>query len=126
VTSQLSLLDPTFVLPGRVHRDDPATSRTAAARIAIKAGALKHRVMLALRDAGEEGMNDYELWRACDPSGRVHSAATRRGELEALGLVVRTGRTRPTDTPGCEGTVHVLTDEGRRVLAGIETTKGTC
>jgi hypothetical protein len=119
VTAQLSLLDPTLVLPGRVHRDDPPTSRTAAARIAIKAGALKHRILSELARRGDYGASDFELWRACDPSGRVHSAATRRGELEALGLVVRTGRTRPTDTPGCEGVVHVLTDEGRRVLAGM-------
>lgn len=104
--------------PGRARTDGPGTSRRAA--LNLRKGALKHRILLALRSAGEHGATDYELWRHCDPNGRPHSAATRRGELEDLGAVARTSRTRPTDTPGNEGIVHVLTGVGHALLAELE------
>lgn len=112
--SQETLLDGT----GRARRFDPETSKLAA--LNLRTGALKHRILLALRAAGEQGATDYELWKHCDPNGRPHSAATRRKTLEEMGLVCRTERTRPTDTPGNEGTVHVLTDVGREVLRRME------
>lgn len=113
MTDQLDLLS--FLdTPGRSRQSNPDTSKRAAK--AIKTGALKHRILLHLLNVGHHGANDYELHRACDPNGRVHSAATRRGELEALGYVMRTSRLRPTDTPGNDGLVHILTDAGRALL----------
>lgn len=104
--------------PGQARADGPATSRRAA--LNLRKGALKHRILLALRAAGEMGATDYELWKHCDPRGRPHSAATRRKSLEELGAVARTTRTRPTDTPGNEGIVHVLTGVGHALLAELD------
>jgi hypothetical protein len=120
---QPSLLDQSIAeqavanTPGAVHRDDLPTSRAAAARVSLKTGALKHRILVALAAAGDEGLNDYELWQLCDPRGRTHSAATRRNTLEKLGLVRRTGRTHPTD--GDEGVVSVITAAGLQMLADM-------
>lgn len=104
--------------PGRARANGPMTSQRSA--LNLRKGALKHRILLALRAAEEQGATDYELWRHCDPQGRPHSAATRRRELEDLGAVARTTRTRPTDTPGNEGIVHVLTDVGHALLVELE------
>jgi hypothetical protein len=103
--------------PGATHRGDPATSRAAAAKVSLRAGALKHRILAALAAAGDEGLNDYELWKRCDPRGRTHSAANRRKTLGELGLLRRTGRTHPTD--GGEGVVSVITPAGLDVLATL-------
>lgn len=106
---------------GRARHFGPETSRRAARN--VRSGALKHRILIALRSAGSQGATDYELWRECDPNGRPHSAATRRKELEDQGFVRRTALTRPTDTPGNEGIVHELTDLGRGVLDLLEREK---
>lgn len=109
--------------PGPSRHDNPATSRRAAEKIGFRAGALKHRILVELDRAGAEGANDWELHERCDPRGRVHSAATRRKELQDdfdPPLIVTTAITRPTDAPDSEGLVHLITDAGRRVLAEIE------
>lgn len=116
--SQESLLtDPT---PGRVRRSNPSTSKRAARNISVKSGALKHRILRHLAAQGANGANDWELHVACDPGGRVHSAATRRGELEDLGMVRRTSITRPTDDLANEGLVHIITEKGLAALAEVE------
>lgn len=120
MSDQVSLLDDldiTAPAPGRVRRTDPSTSRVAAARVAFKTGALKHRILRYLAAQGANGANDWELHVHCDPTGRVHSAATRRKELAELGLVRTTAIERPTDTPGNTGLVSVLTQKGLEVLA---------
>ena len=109
-----AVLEPTA---GQVRASDPVTSKASAARASLKAGKLKHRILRALAMAGDEGMNDYQLWRYCDPKGRAHSAATRRKELGALGMVRTTARTHPTDSG--IGLVHVITDAGRAALAEL-------
>lgn len=116
MTDQIAL--PFADTPGRARRTDPVTSKRAA--LNLKTGALKHRILCHLRAAGTDGATDFELWRHCDPNGRTHSAATRREELEASGLVRRTALTRPTDTPGNEGLVHVITADGVQLLADLE------
>lgn len=127
---QVSLLDPPTDVeavlaptPGPVHHDGASTERSGANAAAIRAGALKHRILQHLADVGAHGANDFELHRACDPNGRVHSAANRRKELMDRfdpPLVETTAHTRPTDQASCEGLVHVLTEAGRRVLAELE------
>lgn len=117
MTDQLDLLT-LLDTPGRSRQSNPDTSKRAAK--AIKTGALKHRILLHLSSMGLYGANDWELHHVCDPNGRVHSSATRRGELEALGVVTRTSHVRPTDTPGNDGIVHVITDAGKALLASLE------
>lgn len=127
---QISLLDPPTEAqqvmasaPGRSRRTNPATSRQAAVKVGLRAGALKHRILAHLAAQGDEGANDWELHVHCDPNGRVHSAATRRKELHDEfdpPLVRTTAVSRPTDDDDSEGLVHVLTERGRQVLAEIE------
>jgi hypothetical protein len=118
---QLEFLDDADVAPaGRSRRRDPATSKRAARAVGIKVGALKHRILRHLAERGALGANDWELHVHCDPKGRVHSAATRRGELQAAGHVRETALERPTDTPSMTGVVHVITDDGATALADLD------
>jgi hypothetical protein len=118
---QLGFLDDADVVPaGRSRRRDPATSKRAARAVGIKVGALKHRILRHLASQGALGANDWELHTTCDPKGRVHSAATRRGELEGEGFVRSTALMRPTDSPTSEGVVHVITPAGIEKLAELD------
>jgi hypothetical protein len=104
--------------PGRARKRGPATSRWSADEIAVAAGKLQHRVLAYLAEAGARGATDNELWRACDPNGRTHSAANRRKELDEMGLVRDTTITRPTDR-GRAAFVHVITERGLEVFGEL-------
>lgn len=75
------------------RQTDPITSHLASystpARVTDR-----DRALAALRKAGPDGLTDHELG---DAIGRAQtSAGKRRHELMVLGLVVNTGRTRPS------------------------------
>jgi len=128
VSGQFSLLtDPTLEQqvadprPGRTRRRGVATSRVAANATAIRTGTIRFKVLIALREAGAHGANDFELWSKWRCGGKYpHVTGTRRGELEILGLVRATAITRPTDSPTREGLVHVITDTGLAVLDRLQ------
>jgi hypothetical protein len=102
--SQLDLFnqprpDPARPHVGRYHRDGPATERTAAAMVAPRSGTQRAQVLDALRDAGELGVTDYELWDGYGIGARPHVPGTRREELIADGWPIRdSGARRRTDT----------------------------
>jgi hypothetical protein len=76
-----------------VRHTDPETSRAAATDAAANAHTHRNRVLVALRDAGADGLTDFEL---ADRLGlQQTSAGKRRGELRDAGLVVDSGRKRP-------------------------------
>lgn len=81
-----------------------ATSAKAADSIRGAATALRQRVLDLLRGMGAVGFTDEEMQvvLAMNPS----TQRPRRGELVALGLVVDSGRTRPTRS-GRQATVWV-------------------
>ena len=84
----------TLASVGLVRHDHPPTARRAAASAPVKTG--RERVMLAIRDAGDDGMTDDEI---ADHTGMSPSTARpRRVELVAAGWVVNSGRERPSHT----------------------------
>lgn len=117
MTTQTSLFDVvpadvTAERPGRVHRDDPATSHGAASGVRRLAGQ-RLAVFVALAAAGERGLTPHE---ACDvtPCTYPHVCATRMAELRDLELCECTPSTRPTPA-GANAHVWRLTADGRRV-----------
>ncbi len=71
-----------------------ATSREAAEKISPSLNELQRRVFSLVVRSGEKGMTDEEL---IEESGLAASTVRpRRVELVSLGLVVDSGRTRPT------------------------------
>lgn len=80
------------------------TSRAAAESIAPAMPELRHRVWLALELAGQNGLTDEEIGERTGLGG--NTVRPRRGELERTGLVVDSGRTRPTKS-GRRATVWV-------------------
>jgi hypothetical protein len=72
------------------------TSWLAALDNAPRASDQRRRCLLA-HYSHPGGLTDYELAQAI-AHPRPHVAGTRRKELEDLGLIERTERTRPTDT----------------------------
>jgi predicted transcriptional regulator len=70
------------------------------------------RVLKALVEFGVDGATDYELGNRLNILRT--SAGKRRKELLEIGLVARTGKTRPTDT-GSSGIVWRVTDQGTEI-----------
>lgn len=84
---------PVDLSPGRVRRDDYATSKEGARSIAYRAGSQKARLLTAYRGAGDLGLTDDEA------AARAGLSATtcywkRCGELRADGAIAATGATR--------------------------------
>lgn len=102
---QLSLVPP----PPAYRRTDPATSRQAAKYVEPAAQTQQARVLDAHRRMWRNGMTDAELaaYLAMHPG----SAAKRRGELTAAGMIVDSGLRRPTPS-GCAATVWRAADLG--------------
>jgi len=97
-------------ITGMVRRTDPDTSRMAAYLANVTAGTLRAKCLLALADAGDDGLTDFELGHWV---GRQQtSAGKRRGELVALGLVVKTTEKRPTPSRAFAA-VWRITEAGR-------------
>jgi hypothetical protein len=102
--------------PGRVHRvmqltadfgpaarpTDPWTSHAAATDTPGRS-VLRDALLDQLRHSGPDGATDDELWLA-HPDALLGSVAKRRHDLVVTGLVVNSGRTRPTRR-GCPAVV---------------------
>ena len=100
--------------PGKVRADAPATSRATAARIVLKSGTARTRVLRALYDA-PDGLTDWEIQSGCGipPS----TERPRRGELVDAGLVAASGRTRQHN--GEDWTVWSITTSGVAAIRRI-------
>ena len=83
---------------------DSRTSARAADSIRGAANALRQRVLDYLRERPMSGGTDEEMQVVLDMNPSTQRP--RRGELVALGLVVDSGRTRPTRS-GRQATVWV-------------------
>lgn len=88
-----------------VRKSDGATSKSAADRIKPILTPLRHAVLMAICQAGEDGLTDRELERLPQFADRGPSTVRkRRSELFQLGLVREAGaRNRLTiwvSTPG--------------------------
>lgn len=96
-TSSWLAVPPGAVVPpawSRHRATDPDTSRTAARSARVRDG--QRKVLDALAVAGGAGLTDFEL---ADRTGvKQTSIGKRRGELRDAGLVVDSGRRRPSDT----------------------------
>lgn len=82
--------------PPARHTAPPGTSDLAARRIAAHAGSLRALVLLHITTCGEHGATDDEGEIALDI--RPQTYTPRRRELVRLGLVVDSGKRRPTLT----------------------------
>ena len=81
-------------IPLSYRATDPDTSRQAAKDNAPRRNAQQERVLAALRHLGEDGGTDAQVASLCGlPANTI---ATRRRELEAMGLVERTTERRRT------------------------------
>lgn len=80
--------------PPARHNAPAGTSGVAADRIAGYAAKQRSDVLAVIVKAGAFGATDAEIESATGI--RAQSVSPRRGELRALGLVVDSGRRRPT------------------------------
>ena len=80
--------------PPARHNAPPGTSGVAADRIAGYAAKQRADVLAVIVKAGAFGATDADIEAATGI--RAQSVSPRRGELRALGLVVDSGRRRPT------------------------------
>jgi len=96
--------------PGARATANPAgrtseTRRAARRSIQQHMGRLQRRVLEAVLRAGERGLTDKEITAATGLSSDTSRA--RRWELSKLGVLVESGRTRPTAS-GREATVWIV------------------
>lgn len=82
-----------FIAPPPATNGTP-TSNAAAERIEPTAGTLRRSILDYLRECGAQGATDEQIQFALNMS--ANTERPRRQELEALGWVVRTNRTRKT------------------------------
>lgn len=83
----------TFEVPAPATNGTP-TSNAAAERIEPMTGTLRRKMLDYLRTCGDAGATDEQIQFAC--SINANTERPRRQELEAMGWVVRTTRTRKT------------------------------
>lgn len=94
----------------RARLGDPETSHVAARNAAVTAGNNRGLALLALVDAGQRGLNDFEL--AAVTGKAQTSIGCRRKELVTLGLVER-APIHPRPSPsGSPSIVWRATPEG--------------
>jgi hypothetical protein len=98
----------TFDGPGLSHRDDPETSREAAATVTSRT----RRAMLSAFIDGAELTDDEAGLRAGIGN---YSQRRRCSELRSLGLIEPTGAVRATEGGG-RGLVCRITPAGRRAI----------
>ncbi|MCC6321080.1 MAG: hypothetical protein IT438_06535 [Phycisphaerales bacterium] len=88
---QFTQLAPTPLAP---RNAPPGTSEVAARRIAGHAAAQRAAVLAVIVKSGAFGATDAEIESVTGI--RAQSVSPRRGELHKLGLIVDSGRRRPT------------------------------
>ena len=108
---------PTPPKPPAHHNAPAGTSDVAADRIAPHAPNLRSQILAFIRSRGPAGATDDEGERALDI--RCQTYTPRRGELRELGLVIDSGRRRPTET-GRPAAVWVAVEHAQRT-EGAET-----
>ncbi len=96
-----------FIVPAPPTNGTP-TSNEAAERIEPAAGTLRELVLAYVRQCGEIGATDEEIQLALDMNPSTERP--RRQELEKLGLILRTSRTRPTKS-GRSAVIFIATYE---------------
>lgn len=96
-----------FVAPAPVT-NGTSTSNEAAARIEPAAGTLRAQALDYIRACGEIGATDEEIQLAL--SMNPSTQRPRRQELEKLGMILRTSRTRPTRS-GRSAVIFIATYE---------------
>jgi hypothetical protein len=90
----------------KLHRkDDPETSRDAAAAVAKKLTQIQEEVLAYALKRADLGFTDEQLTQAFYAQGRS-TYRTRRAELTARGLIVDSGRRR-VNGPGRRHTVWI-------------------
>lgn len=107
------------VIPAR--RTDPATSKSAAAAIVVRAGTQRARLLAAFaRDdvLDQDGATDEQAARLADGVSMSSEYAKRCSELREAGLIEPTGATRP-GVSGPERIVSRITSEGSKVLTSM-------
>lgn len=82
------------LIPPSHHNAPVGTSQVAAHRIAGYAAKQRAEVFGVIVREGAEGATDAEIEAATGI--RAQSVSPRRGELRALGLIVDSGKRRPT------------------------------
>lgn len=104
---------------GGVHRNDPDTSRAAAARNSLRSGTQRTRVM-AVVAAHPNGLTAEEVTHLLGMREATSgsSAAKRLSELKAAGMVIATGQTRAT-VNGSQANVWVATVKGHDALSAV-------
>lgn len=96
---------------------DPATSKSAARAVKMRAGSQK---MLLLREYAEVGAVGLIDESAARRARLDHTGYWKRcSELRSAGLIERTGVTRTAHT-GMEQEVCVITNLGREALEGTD------
>lgn len=103
-TSPDSTLARLPLTPPARHNAPAGTSGVAARRIAAHAAKQRADVLAVIVRAGAFGATDAEIELVTGI--RAQSVSPRRGELRALGLVVDSGRRRPTPR-GCPAAVWI-------------------
>lgn len=96
-----------FIVPAP-PTNGTATSNVAAERIEPAAGTLRALVLAYVRQCGEIGATDEEIQLALDMNPSTERP--RRQELEKLGLILRTERTRLTRS-GRSAVIFIATHE---------------
>lgn len=82
-----------YPLPPTARPTDPETSKEAGRQAH---GKLRQQVLAVLREAGEDGLTDFEVSQKLDILRGT--ASKRRSELGHQGFVQATNRRRKTDT----------------------------
>lgn len=96
-----------FIAPPPATNGTP-TSNEAAERIEPAAGTLRELVLIYLRNCKAHGATDEEIQLAL--SMNPSTQRPRRQELEKLGMILRTSRTRPTRS-GRSAVIFIATYE---------------
>jgi hypothetical protein len=99
----------------------PGTSDAAAERIMPHAPDARGRILAFIASRGPDGATDDEGETALGI--RCQSYTPRRGELARLGLVVDSGRRRPTGS-GCPAAVWIVPERAERPGPGAEGGRG--
>jgi hypothetical protein len=101
--------------PPATHNAPPGTSGVAAQRIASHASAQRAAILAVIVRAGALGATDAEIEAATGI--RAQSVSPRRGELRRMGLIVNSGRRRPTPR-GRPAAVWVTPNHARKPEGG--------
>lgn len=101
---------------------DPPTSVMAAASEQTRAGTHKYMLLVCYTKAGEAGLTDEEAGIESGLKAKGANYWRRCSDLRALGLIRPTGGWR-LSTMRERRMVCVITDEGRKVLEGVQDEK---